>query len=352
MKIVNLRQGTEQWKTWRASGIGASELAIVLGMSPYMTPKQLWSIKIGVAQAPELDHNPLVIHGKRTEPKARQAAEKWFGCSPLLLPVCASHSQYPFMLSSFDGIDLNPDAKFYNVPVELKCPSEAVWKEVSFYGEQSIHYKLYYCQVQQQLMVCGGKKGYLIFYYQGHTLPFEVKPDLAFQRMALDKSKQFQRCVDTFKSPLDDLDKDMFVPTGQTLIEWETLATIALQLMEAKKQHPEDKQIIRDYMDVKQRLANLTGGYRKGQAAGIQVTNVIQGGSVNYKLRLDAILRYLAERNIVLDESLHEDNFRTREKQHIRISKAKSAPPTPNQTNPNSRQQQVLQPRITVTSIC
>ena len=50
--IVQLKQGTPQWHAYRQSRRNASESAAVLGLSPWMTPYQLWLVKTGRLQTP------------------------------------------------------------------------------------------------------------------------------------------------------------------------------------------------------------------------------------------------------------------------------------------------------------
>ena len=48
--VGRLAHGTPEWHAARARGIGGSDAGIILGMSPYTTPKRLWELKTGRAQ--------------------------------------------------------------------------------------------------------------------------------------------------------------------------------------------------------------------------------------------------------------------------------------------------------------
>ena len=65
----------EDRETWLAGrntqGIGASEAAAVVGLSPWMTPLELWRLKVGAAQAKDLSGSAAVSHGVRMEPALR-----------------------------------------------------------------------------------------------------------------------------------------------------------------------------------------------------------------------------------------------------------------------------------------
>ena len=52
-------------------GIGASEAAAVVGLSPWMTPLELWRLKVGAAPAKDLSGSAAVSRGVRMEPALR-----------------------------------------------------------------------------------------------------------------------------------------------------------------------------------------------------------------------------------------------------------------------------------------
>jgi putative phage-type endonuclease len=55
-----------EWLAERRLGIGASEVPAVLGISPFMTPLQLFGLKVGVLEPPE--ETDLMRLGRRLEP--------------------------------------------------------------------------------------------------------------------------------------------------------------------------------------------------------------------------------------------------------------------------------------------
>ena len=62
----------EEWLEGRnRQGIGASEAAAAVGMSPWQSPIELWKLKSGLAQPKDLSDNPAVIQGNRMEPAIR-----------------------------------------------------------------------------------------------------------------------------------------------------------------------------------------------------------------------------------------------------------------------------------------
>lgn len=62
----------EEWLAERGRGIGASESAAACGISPFMTNYDLWMIKTGKADPPDLTGNEAVSFGNRAEDALRQ----------------------------------------------------------------------------------------------------------------------------------------------------------------------------------------------------------------------------------------------------------------------------------------
>ena len=59
------------WLRTRRIGIGASEAAAAIGMSPWQTPIELWRIKVGAEEPKDLSGNAAVEQGNRMEPVLR-----------------------------------------------------------------------------------------------------------------------------------------------------------------------------------------------------------------------------------------------------------------------------------------
>ena len=61
----------DEWIACRYNGIGASESAAVVGLSPWLTSSELWQIKTGMKQPADLSGNEAVSTGNRMEPILR-----------------------------------------------------------------------------------------------------------------------------------------------------------------------------------------------------------------------------------------------------------------------------------------
>lgn len=57
----------EDWVANRFQSIGASEVASAIGLSPWMTPEELWELKTGRREPKDLSNNPRVQFGTQAE---------------------------------------------------------------------------------------------------------------------------------------------------------------------------------------------------------------------------------------------------------------------------------------------
>jgi len=100
MNIISLVQGSEAWEAWRHEGVGASDLPMVLDISPYddATRASLLEEKVTRLRRPI---NYAMRRGTKLEPVARDlylaTGEIWEGG-----PVCLQHPDYPWARASLD----------------------------------------------------------------------------------------------------------------------------------------------------------------------------------------------------------------------------------------------------------
>lgn len=149
MKTVALNQGSPAWLAWRRGGLGGSDIAAVMGLSPYpdATRESVFADKVHGA---EREANFAMRRGTRLEPHARAAYEARQRCSAP--PACVEHSDYPWARVSLDG--LCSDHAVVNPrrwELELKCPN---W-ETHAAALEGIVPDHFLVQIQWQLLVCG-----------------------------------------------------------------------------------------------------------------------------------------------------------------------------------------------------
>ena len=79
--ICRLVQGSAEWHQHRRKHRNASETPIILGVSPWQTPYQLWQIKLGLV---EQEVTPAMLRGTQLEPQARAACKRGLRVRPRL----------------------------------------------------------------------------------------------------------------------------------------------------------------------------------------------------------------------------------------------------------------------------
>ncbi len=142
MKIVDFPQGSKEWLEWRSGGIGASEIAILMGSNPYKTPLKLWNIKCGFSDEDPI--NSAMRHGIDNEAMVRVMMNQRYDLN--LDPICIEDVKQPYMKASLDGWDMEKRVLF-----EIKCPVS-----YTIINEAKHHQKIpdyWYDQMQWQIML-------------------------------------------------------------------------------------------------------------------------------------------------------------------------------------------------------
>ncbi len=118
----------------------ASETPVLVGLSPWQTPYQLWQVKLGLLE-PVV--TPAMRHGSELEPVARAAYEQQTG--RVMQPLVVVDGEYS---ASLDGITLAGD-RLLEIKSPVRGRDSTLWKTVEA-GRLPENYHL---QVQHQLMV-------------------------------------------------------------------------------------------------------------------------------------------------------------------------------------------------------
>lgn len=164
--IVQLLQGSPEWLAYRRTLRNASESPAVLGVSPWVTPYQLWLSKTG---RDEPQTNAAMRHGSALEPLARHAYEVETG--HVMQPLVLQDGPYS---ASLDGMTLGGE-----LIVEIKAPvrgqQSSLWRAVAG-GEVPEHY---FVQIQHQLMVSAALAAHLWVFDGERGLLREIRPDAA-----------------------------------------------------------------------------------------------------------------------------------------------------------------------------
>lgn len=195
----------EAWlRSRQAQGIGGSECAAIVGVSPWMTAVELWRLKTGQAQAKDLSDNEAVQRGVAMEPAIREFFKalhpEWtVEHHPYDLLF---QSERPFIFASLDG-EITDDAGRRRV-LEIKTGTTMKWNE---WKDGSIP-ENYALQCAHQLLATGYDIVNVIalLYRQNGDMELlereiwreDFEDDIAY---LAEKETEFWRCVQERRPP-------------------------------------------------------------------------------------------------------------------------------------------------------
>lgn len=281
--IVQLAQGSPEWLAYRLSRRNASESAAVLGLSPWMTPYQLWLSKTGRMESRV---NQAMQRGTELEPLARGAYENQTGL--VMQPLVLEADGYS---ASLDGMTLEGD-----LILEIKCPLRGtrseLWQDV-LEGKVPQHYSV---QVQHQLMVSGAALAHL-WVYDGHQgILHAIERDDGLMGRLRAGWDAFQPFMDSdTPPPLTEADTAVRSDTA-----WIAAATA---YAEAKRQADAQG----EQLEAARQALLALAQHPKESGGGVSVTRYWKQGNVDYK-RIPAL------------KGLDLSTYRGKARQEVRVT--------------------------------
>lgn len=116
--VVNIEPLTrEEWLDYRRLGIGGSDVAAIMGISPFATIKDLYYDKIGVKPTIDEGESNWVAKevGHRLEDLVAMIFSKKTGLEVFPVRKMFRHPFYPFMLADVDYFIRFPGWKYRNL---------------------------------------------------------------------------------------------------------------------------------------------------------------------------------------------------------------------------------------------
>lgn len=145
IRLVSTRNlSRDEWLQIRTRGIGSSDSAAAIGLSPYKSPLELWLEKTGRKAPDDLSQSEPVFWGSTLEPILAKVYAERTGNKVRRVNAVLQHPEHPFMLANLDR------AIGGNGILEIKTAghhSAPFWEE----GVP----EAYQCQVLHQLAVTG-----------------------------------------------------------------------------------------------------------------------------------------------------------------------------------------------------
>src|SRR3990167_918997 len=148
---INLQQGSNEWKEFRKKRVAASDVPIIMGVSPYKTPYELAMEKLDLKKDEKYNHAMRLGHLFEPKIRARVELDMNLGFPDVVL----YKKECPWQMASLDGYNADT-SKF----LEIKYMGEANFDLVKKDGPLKQHRP----QLEMQFHVTGSQGGYYVPY--------------------------------------------------------------------------------------------------------------------------------------------------------------------------------------------
>lgn len=161
------------WLAWRRGGIGASDVAGVLGESPWESPWSIWASKVGLL--PDREATDSMRLGTDLEP----IIGRWFtdrtGLHVAGEQTWLTHQHWPWMRATVDGFVMESPGDHLDAALgvfEAKYSADAPWESPP---------RHYVVQVNWQMMTAGTDRAWLACLHMAFGRPsfavYEIERD-------------------------------------------------------------------------------------------------------------------------------------------------------------------------------
>jgi len=183
-----LLQQSQEWLEMRRNKIGASDAPVIMEVSPWKTPYQLWEEKLGIRK--ENAKTQAMQRGLDLEEKARTCFENKMDL--IVLPQVIFHPKNHWMMASLDGMDV--EQKHI---VEIKCAG----KEDHQMAKEGKIPEKYFPQLQHQMEVTGLDMAYYFSFDGEDGVIVEVSRNTKYINELVQNEGKFYKCMQDFLPP-------------------------------------------------------------------------------------------------------------------------------------------------------
>lgn len=165
--IIKIESRDEWLKARQKQGIGGSEAGCVLGMNKYQSNVELWELKTGKREAPDLSGNAAVQFGKFAEPLLRELFKQDYpeysvDYHEFWMYV---NDKFPFIFATLDGEITASDGSRGILEIKTTTiQNRSQWDDWDDRIPDS-----YYAQILHQLAATGWDFAYLKAYIRYHV---------------------------------------------------------------------------------------------------------------------------------------------------------------------------------------
>jgi putative phage-type endonuclease len=255
---------TDEQRKQRNLGIGGSDMPIILGLSNYKTPYQLYLEKKGILSTRD-EMSPLQYWGNRLENVIR---DEFADRNNVIIqtPDTTIHPFYDFMRANIDGYIVNWDAV-----LEVKCSSQFMSHEWGLDGSDTIPMS-YLVQVAHYCSVMNVECAYIAVLIGGHDYrQYKYTRDFELEKTVIQSASDFWEAIQNDKVPpaTNQMDLKMMFPrhtSGKSISISDDIYNHILNINDAKLKIKELQEIeeqsrftIMKYMNDCECLTNESG---------------------------------------------------------------------------------------------
>lgn len=268
-KIVDLKQGTPEWLAYRKKKRTATDVAAIMGHSPYQTALEVYSEKLSKKIKPIDPEKEFIFSlGHKTEEAARTEYSLITGAE--MRPICVESTVHESLFASLDGL-----YEEENRAIEVKLVGKDALEKAKDHTlpmSERLHYH-HYLQIQAQLLVLDSNE-MDIFYVdpKKNKVILTVSKDVETQEKILLAVREFnQRINDKNPPPMTEADT-LEIVSGDLKKKFKQLSTLKRKLDSIQASY-----------DAIEKEIKSNPPHVRVACAGIALTKVVRAGSVDYK---------------------------------------------------------------------
>lgn len=264
----------------RKAGIGGSDVPVILGLSPYKTPYELWAEKTGRKSG--FVDGPAIQRGNVLEPVAASQYAEMTGRRLRKVNELLRHPEYPFLLANVDRHIVASNGAGPGL-LEIKCPGLQVFTRAKREGVP----QMYLAQLQHYLLVKNWSWGALAIFNaeRWELLHYDVERDTEMGAAIIKAAIEFWGYVERDEAPpqaVVELPSMPHVGSELVKIESDEWGRAVEDLSFSKELMEEGKRI---ETHAKETMLSIMGDAAVAEGAGVRVYHKTQPGRVSVDVK-------------------------------------------------------------------
>lgn len=255
-------QGSDEWLDFRKDKIGSSDVPIILGLSPFESPREFWNRRI---LGKSVEANYAMRRGASLESQARDILNR--SSAQDYSPCVIQSSENPSLIASLDGLHVDYDGNVHIA--EIKCPGS----DTHALAKAGIIPEHYIPQLCHQCMVSGAKSCIYVSWdgLSDHVVKIAYTPDESMCQQIKDEIAKFLASIEEFNMP-EPQGRDWVECSDVSLVQYaERYKHLCYQISEREKEKSFLREMITSKMEHAKTIVN-----------GLKIQKTYRNGSIDY----------------------------------------------------------------------